>query len=287
MQRIKKKLQQYALLMRFDKPIGILLLLWPALWALWFASAGKPDPLIVAIFIAGVVIMRAAGCIVNDLADRNIDVHIERTRERPLAAKKIKPREAIVLFFLLGGVAFALVLMLNHFTICLAFVGMLLTLIYPFMKRFTHLPQVGLGAAFSWSVIMAFAAVNNAVPLGAWLLFFTALLWPVIYDTMYAMTDRRDDIKAGIKSTAILFGKHDKSIIALLQSIFLVCLAVCGFIFTMALPYYFSLFAAAGLFLYQQFLIKDREPKQCFNAFLNNNWVGFIIFVGIVWSYSI
>jgi 4-hydroxybenzoate polyprenyltransferase len=282
-----KRLSCYAKLMRLDKPIGILLLGWPTLWALWFAGAGKPDIYIVSIFMLGVVLMRSAGCVANDLADRHLDGFVKRTQARPLAAKTISVKAAIIVFISLSAGAFLLVLQLNRLTICLAIVGMVLAIAYPFMKRFTHWPQVGLGAAFSWGVPMAYAAENNSVPLSAWLLFATALLWPIIYDTMYAMTDREDDRKIGIKSTAILFGLYDKKIIALLQVIFLGSLAWIGYILQLHWPYYLGLILSAGLFCYQQKLIQQRLPEQCFKAFLNNNWVGFSIFVGIVWSYAL
>lgn len=283
---MRDQLKQCAYLMRLHKPIGIFLLLWPTLWALWLASAGKPNVIIVVIFILGVILMRSAGCVINDIADRNIDGRVERTRLRPLATGKVSVREALVLFFILIFAAFLLVLLLNTFTILLAFVGAALTVFYPLMKRFTHLPQVGLGVAFAWSVPMAFAAEINSIPASAWLVFVIAVIWPVIYDTMYAMVDRRDDLKIGVKSTAILFGSHDKFIIGLLQSIILLLFVLLGYFFQLNLYYYCSVIVAALLFSYQQWLIKDREPQKCFAAFLNNHWVGLSVFTGIFLSYE-
>jgi 4-hydroxybenzoate polyprenyltransferase len=282
-----KKIKSCAQLMRLHKPIGILLLLWPTLWALWLAGRGKPDLFVVMIFSAGVFVMRAAGCVMNDYADRNVDAHVARTRNRPLAAGDLQPRTALVIFALLMLAALVLVLQLNHFTLYLACVGAVLAITYPFMKRITQLPQLGLGVAFSWGVLMAFAALKNAVPAGAWLVFITAVIWPVIYDTMYAMTDRADDVKIGIKSTAILFGTMDKKIIAILQCLFLSGLISIGFYFHLSGIYYCSIVVSAALFIYQQFLIKHRDPQRCFQAFLNNNWVGLIIFAGIAGSESL
>ncbi len=273
---------QYCLLMRLHKPIGILLLLWPTLWALWLASHGRPHFLVLCIFVAGVVLMRSAGCIINDYADRKVDAYVKRTSQRPLATGAISVKGALIVFTVLSLFAFGLVLFLNVYTILLAIVGAVLAIIYPFMKRFTHLPQVGLGLAFSWGIPMAFAAENNAIPLAAWVLYFTAILWPVIYDTMYAMTDRDDDLKVGIKSTAILFATWDTVIIAVLQMVFLCGLIYVGCLFRLTMNYYASLLLVAGFFCYQQVLMKNRERTQCFKAFLNNHWVGLIIFVGIV-----
>lgn len=284
--RFLEKLKNYAYLVRLHKPIGILLLLWPTLWALWLASRGSPSPKLLFIFITGVIIMRSAGCIVNDFADRHVDGHVERTRHRPLATGQVSVREALMLAALLGAMAFILVLACNTFTILLAFVGAALAIIYPFLKRITHLPQLGLGLAFSWGVPMAFAATNGRVGLSAWLLFSTCVLWPVIYDTLYAMVDRNDDLTIGVKSTAILFNEMDKLIIALLQCLFVIAMVMVGLMFNLHLIYYVSLIVVAILFIYQQWLIKDRTPMLCFKAFLNNNWVGFVIFLGIVLSYQ-
>lgn len=282
---IRERLSQYALLMRLDKPIGILLLLWPTLWALWLAGDGHPSSKILIIFVAGVILMRSAGCVINDFADRHFDGHVERTRERPLASQKVSTKEALLLAGFLSLIAFLLVLACNHFTIALAFVGAALAFLYPWLKRFTHLPQLGLGVAFSWSVPMAFAAETNTIPLSAWFLFITCMVWPVIYDTIYAMVDRDDDLKVGIKSTAILFDAMDSFIIGLLQVLFIVMMIIVGLMFHLDSFYFFSLIVAAILFCYQQWLIKSRQPKKYFTAFLNNNWIGFIIFAGIFLSY--
>lgn len=278
---IRARLPHYVALMRLDKPIGILLLLWPTLWALWLASSGKPDLKILFIFISGVILMRSAGCVINDFADRNVDGCVARTRNRPLAAGNVSPIEAILLAALLSCLAFILVLFCNRETILFAFVGLFLTILYPFLKRVTHLPQLGLGVAFAWGVPMAFAAQTNSVSLAAWFLFCTGMVWPLIYDTMYAMVDRADDVKIGVKSTAILFNDMDKMIISLLQILFIAMLIIVGLMFRLKHIYYKAIFVVALLFLYQQWLIKKRQPAECFAAFLNNNWVGFVIFVGI------
>ncbi len=279
------ELKQYSLLMRLNKPIGIFLVLWPTLWALWLAGAGKPNLTVVVIFILGCILMRSAGCVINDIADRKFDGFVARTRDRPLAAARVSVRSAFYLFLGLLFCAFILVLFLNKLTILLAFVGALLAAGYPFLKRVTHLPQLGLGIAFSWGVPMAFAAVTGAVASQGWSVFFAALLWPVMYDTMYAMVDRADDLKIGVKSTAILFGKADRCMIGVLQIFFLLLLCVVGKVFQLNVFYYLSLVGAGALFVYQQVLIKNALPKNCFKAFLNNNWVGCIIFLGIVLSY--
>jgi 4-hydroxybenzoate polyprenyltransferase len=281
---IRKQLPYYFSLLRLNKPIGILLLLWPTLWALWLAQGGAPSYKILFIFIAGTVLMRSAGCAMNDFADRDVDSHVKRTHERPLASGKITAYEALFLAALLAGVAFLLVLQCNSLTIQLAVMGAILALIYPFMKRYTHLPQVGLSVAFTWGIPMAFAAEQNHLGVNAWLLFLTGTLWPMIYDTQYAMVDREDDKKIGIKSTAILFANADKWIIGLLQVLFIVMLMIMGYIFRLHPIYYVALMWVIGLFIYQQWLIQSRHPEQCFSAFLNNNWVGMIIFLGIVGS---
>ncbi|MDR3490664.1 MAG: 4-hydroxybenzoate octaprenyltransferase [Gammaproteobacteria bacterium] len=281
------KLKNYIMLMRLNKPIGFFLLLWPTLWALWLASSGMPPLNILIIFITGTLVMRSAGCIINDFADRHFDKYVERTRERPLTTGAVTVKEALILFFILLSIAFVLVLFLNPLSIELAFIGAGLAIFYPYMKRFTHLPQVGLGTAFSWGVPMAFAATTNNVPTTAVILFFTALIWPVIYDTQYAMTDRKDDLKLNLQSTAILFGQWDKIIIGLLQIIFLLMLSWVGYLFQLTTYYYLSLILVAILFIYQQRLIYTRLPKNCFRAFLNNHWVGLIIFLGIAASYTL
>lgn len=280
-----EQVKPYLYLMRLNKPIGILLLLWPTLWALWLASDGHPHPLVLSVFLLGVILTRSAGCIINDYADRYFDGHVERTRQRPLVTNKVSTRAALVLFCVLMLVAFMCVLLLNALTIMLAVVGALLAVIYPFLKRYTQLPQLGLGLAFSWGVPMAFSAETGSVGASAWLLFFTAVLWPVIYDTMYAMTDKKDDLKIGIKSTAILFARADRLIIALLQGLFLVGLVWVGCVFHLHVSYYISIFVAALLFVYQQYLMRNREPQRCFQAFLNNHWVGLVIFMGIALSF--
>ena len=281
----KQRLHEYALLMRIDKPIGILLLLWPTWWALWVAGEGFPDLLVFVVFTAGVFLMRSAGCVINDYADRNIDGQVERTKNRPLAQKRVTPKEALYLFAGLALTAFILVLFMNALTIAMSFVGALLAASYPFMKRFTNLPQVILGTAFAWSIPMAFAAQTGSVPFAAWCLFIATILWTTAYDTMYAMVDRKDDLKIGVKSTAILFGKNDKIIIGALQIATLVFLTIAGVYLQLGTLYYSGLFIAGGFSVYQQFLIKDRIEKQCFTAFLNNNWFGMAVFSGLFFHY--
>ncbi len=277
-----EKLKQYFYLIRLHKPIGILLLLWPTLWALWLASNGQPDWGIVAIFIAGVILMRSAGCVVNDITDKKWDGHVERTQGRPLVTGKISVKEAWIFFGILIAAAFLLVWQLNGLTIILAFFGLLFAMIYPFLKRVTHLPQVGLGIAFSWGIPMAFAAELNEVPVSGWVLFFAAMVWPMIYDTFYAMTDKADDINVGVKSMAILFGEREQFFIGLLQMVFVLLMVWVGFFFRLGFYYFTSLLVVSFLFFYQEWLIKDRDPQKSFKAFLNNNWVGFAIFLGIV-----
>jgi len=241
----------------------------------------------VAVFLMGAFLMRSAGCVINDFADRKIDGHVERTRERPMAKGEIRSREALALFAVLALIAFLLVLTMNRLTIELAFAALALAVVYPFMKRFTHLPQVFLGAAFAWSIPMAFAAVGETVPAIAWILFAATILWVVAYDTMYAMVDREDDLKLGVKSTAILFGRHDRLIIGLLQLAMFALLAVAGFKLSLGVPYYGGLLAAAGLAVYQQQLIRDRERQACFQAFLNNHYLGALIFFGLFFDYAL
>ena len=279
------RLREYALLMRLNRPIGIFLLLWPALWALLIAGDGRPPPEIVLIFIVGVILMRSAGCVINDFADREIDRYVTRTRNRPLTAGRVSSGEAKLLFILLCLAAFALVLLLNTLTILLSVVAVLLAGTYPFMKRVTHLPQVYLGAAFGWAVPMAFAAVTDSVPPLGWLMFTATVLWATVYDTMYAMVDRDDDIVLGVKSTAILFGDADRQIIGVLQVMLLVCLVMIGHQAGLGWYYYGSLVIAGLLAIYQQGLIRYREREGCFRAFLNNNWFGAVIFVGILLDY--
>ncbi len=279
------RLHQYFLLTRLNRPIGIFLLLWPTLWAVWIAGRGQPDLLVLLVFILGVVLMRSAGCVINDYADRNIDPHVTRTQLRPLASGLVTTREAITLFIVLCLVAFMLVLLMNRLTIYLSFVAAALAIIYPFMKRYTHLPQVVLGMAFGWSIPMAFAAQTGSIPKEAWLLFVINVIWSVIYDTMYAMVDREDDLKAGVKSTAILFGDADKFLIGVLQVMMIMGLYMLGQQLKLGFSYYLAVCTAAGLFVYQQLLIKDRDATACFRAFLNNNWLGAAIFVGIALHY--
>jgi 4-hydroxybenzoate polyprenyltransferase len=284
---VKDRLHQYYRLTRLDRPIGSLLLLWPAMWALWIAGEGHPRPLIVAVFVLGVFIMRSAGCVLNDYADRHIDPHVKRTKARPLAAGQVSAREALTLFVVLSLLAFALVLLLNRLTVLMSFGGIVLAAVYPFTKRYTHLPQVFLGAAFGWAVPMAFAAQTGAVPKVGWLLFIAAILWAVVYDTMYAMVDRDDDLKIGVKSTAILFGDADRLIIGIVQILLLGALVLAGRLVHLQSMYYLGLAVAAGLAVYQQYLIKGRERDKCFQAFLNNNWFGGVVFAGIVLHYML
>lgn len=275
----------YTQLMRLDKPIGTLLLLWPTLWALFSAQGGIPDWNILLIFVLGVVLMRSAGCVINDYADRHIDGSVKRTAQRPLATGRVTEKEAKILFASLIAAAFFLVLNLNTYTIGLSFIAVLLAMIYPFMKRYTHLPQFVLGIAFGWSIPMAFGAVQQALPLECWLLFFANLAWTVAYDTQYAMVDRDDDLRIGVKSTAILFAQFDNKIIALLQSITLILLTIFGKVSQFPTIYYVALALSATLFIYQCKLTRKRERDACFRAFLNNHYVGmgifFAIFLGI------
>ena len=251
---------------------------------LWFANHGKPSNHLLFIFIAGAIMMRSAGCVINDFSDRHFDAHVTRTRNRPLATGQISSQEALILAFVLGLMALILVLFCNGLTIFLAFFGALITCIYPLLKRYTHLPQLGLGVAFAFSVPMAFAATIGSVPIKAWFLFLTAIVWPLIYDTLYAMIDRDDDLKIGIKSTAILFGRYDRLIILLLQLLLIGMLIIVGILFQLHVIYYLVLWVVAALFLYQQWLIRHRDPSLCFRAFLNNQWVGMAIFIGIMFS---
>lgn len=278
------KLQAYVRLMRLDKPIGSLLLLWPTLWALWLATPGVPPLAILAIFIAGVWMMRAAGCVVNDYADRKFDGHVKRTAHRPLPSGAVSEKEARNLFVILVLLSFVLVLTLNTMTILLSVAALALAWVYPFMKRYTHLPQVVLGAAFGWSIPMAFAAVSESVPLSCWLMFLANICWAVAYDTQYAMVDRDDDLKIGIKSTAILFGRFDNLIVGLMQITVMVLMALIGWLNGLGWEYYWSIALAGALFIYQQRLTAKRERDACFKAFLNNNYVGLLLFIGIALS---
>lgn len=287
MDALHKTLWPYIELMRLDKPIGILLLLWPTLSALWIAAEGWPDLTVLTVFILGVIIMRSAGCVVNDYADRNVDGHVTRTINRPLIRGDVTPRQALILFSGLGLSAFILVLQLNTFTIWLSLVALFLATLYPFMKRYTYLPQVFLGMAFGWAIPMAFAAQTNTVPTIAWLLFLANILWTTAYDTFYAMADREDDMFAGVKSTAILFGDDDLVIIGILQFSFLLVMIMIGNQLDMSLSYYIGIFLAGLLSIYQQRIARNKESAHCLQAFLNNNWVGAVIFLGIVLHYAL
>ena len=274
-------------LMRLDKPIGTLLLLWPTYWALWLAAEGVPDWPVLVVFSIGVFLMRSAGCVINDFADRKIDGKVERTKNRPLASGVVSSKQAITLFFALLVVAFLLVLTMNNLTIGLSFAAVALAASYPFMKRYTHLPQVVLGAAFGWSIPMAFAAQSNALPLVCWWLFAANLAWTVAYDTFYGMVDREDDLKIGVKSTAILFGRYDRLIIGLLQAITLVCLWQVGEIKQLGVIYYGAMAIAAALFAQQQWQAKAKSRAVYFKVFLANNTVGLVLFVGIALDYAL
>lgn len=280
-------LKPYIQLARLDKPIGIFLVLWPTLWALWAAAEGVPSIKNIIIFSLGALVMRSAGCVINDYADRDFDGHVERTKARPLVTGAVTPKQALAFFAALCTIALVLVLMTNMLTIYLSVGGLALAGLYPFMKRHTYLPQVFLGAAFAWAVPMAFAAEAGEVPTIVWLIFTTTVLWTVAYDTMYAMVDREDDLKIGVKSTAILFGENDRAIIAVLQVMVVLCLCLIGDQLDLGRPYFLSVVAAAVLFVYQQHLIRLRFRMECFKAFLNNNWVGAVVFAGLVLDYAL
>lgn len=275
------KAQAFWQLTRMNRPIGSLLLLWPTLWALFLAADGLPDWHVLIVFVLGVVFMRSAGCVINDFADRKVDGHVKRTANRPLPSGLISSKEALTLFAVLVLCSFLLVLTMNTLTIMLSGIGIVLAVAYPFMKRVTYLPQFVLGLAFSWAIPMAYAAESNKVPPEAWLLFVINALWTIAYDTQYAMVDRDDDLKIGIKSTAILFGRFDKLIIGLLQLSVLALLIILGSQLVLSSVYYWGILAAAGFFVYQQWLIKGREREACFKAFLNNNYVGGLVFAAI------
>jgi 4-hydroxybenzoate polyprenyltransferase len=279
-------LRNYIELMRLHRPIGILLLLWPTLWALWIAAKGIPDLHVLVIFVAGVVLMRSAGVVINDFADRHFDRHVERTQERPLTSGRVSARAALTLFGVLCILSLALVLMLSRLTLWLALGGALLAVVYPFMKRVTHLPQVVLGAAFGWAVPMAFAAQSGSVPPIGWLMFTATVLWATVYDTMYAMVDRQDDLALGLKSTAILFGDADRVIIGLLQLMVLICLLMIGHQAELGPIYFGGVGVATAFSAYQQYLIRFRDREGCFRAFLNNNWFGMVVFLGILLDYQ-
>ncbi|SFL86229.1 4-hydroxybenzoate octaprenyltransferase [Marinobacter zhejiangensis] len=279
---LKSRLSDYAKLMRIDRPIGTLLLLWPTYWALWLAAGGLPSISNLIIFTLGVFLMRAAGCAINDFADRKVDGHVKRTKERPLAAGRIDAREAVAVFLTLALVSFLMVVLFtNTLTLYLSFGGLALAFCYPFMKRFTHLPQLVLGAAFSWAIPMAWAAETGELARLAWLLFTANLLWTVAYDTFYAMVDRDDDLKIGVKSTAILFGDSDRVIIATLQALVVLILVMVGVQAKLGAFFYLGTVVMACLFVYQQHLARNRDRDGCFKAFLNNNWAGFSVFAGL------
>lgn len=282
---LRTQFTQYARLMRFDRPIGIWLLLWPTLWGVWVSAAGNPDPWVFTAFVLGVIVMRSAGCVINDYADRDFDARVTRTADRPIATGEVDPTEALVLFAALAMIALGLVLTLNRLTQLLAIGAAFLTIVYPFCKRFFAAPQLILGAAFAWGIPMAFAAHNNSVPRIAWLMWLTVLIWAVIYDTMYAMVDRDDDRKLGIRSTAILFGQADVFIISLLQIIMLLSLFLVGEVAQLGMWYRLGVLFTALLMLYQHALIRGREPDKCFRAFLHNRHIGATIFGGIALSY--
>jgi len=281
-----RQLSIYARLMRLDRPVGIWLLLWPTLWGVWIAGAGQPDPWVFTVFVAGVVLMRSAGCVINDYADRNVDGQVRRTRDRPLADGSATPAEALVLFAALSMMALGLVLTLDRLTQMLALAAAALTLIYPFCKRFLAAPQIVLGAAFGMGIPMAFAAQTGGIPRLAWLLWLAVVIWAVAYDTMYAMADRQDDRRIGIKSTAILFGQADVFVVAMLQLTFLLALLLAGGVAALGLWYQLALAISALLMLYQYALYRNREPAACLRAFTNNHYVGAAVFAGIVLSYT-
>jgi 4-hydroxybenzoate polyprenyltransferase len=284
--RLARRFSEYAHLARLDRPIGTWLLLWPALWALWVAGAGRPEPRVLIVFVLGVVVMRAAGCAVNDFADRDIDPHVRRTRDRPVAARRVSPVEALVLFAVLIAIALFLVTRLNALTVKLAFIGALLTVSYPFVKRVFPMPQLYLGISFGgWSVPMAFAAQTGVLPRVCWLLYIAAVIWAATYDTIYAMIDREDDLRIGVKSSAILFADMDRFLIGVMQLMMLLSLVLAGHSMHFGGWYQAGVLAAALLFLWQQWLIRKREPAGCLRAFLNNQYVGLAVFIGILLEY--
>lgn len=283
----RQKLPHFVALTRLNRPIGIYLLLWPMLWALWFAAKGVPRLDVLFIFVAGTVLTRSAGCAINDYADRDIDAHVHRTQNRPLATGALSGKEAMLCAGLLMLIAFGLVLFTNTLTIGLSVIAVALAVIYPFTKRFTQLPQVVLGAAFGFAVPMAFAAQINSVPALGWWLFLAAILWAVAYDTLYAMADRADDLKIGVKSSAILFGQYDLIVVATIQVSVLTMLAVIGWHEGRTILYFSGLFAASGFVVYQLWIAREREPARCVQAFLNNNWLGMTVFIALVIDYAV
>ncbi|ABV85797.1 4-hydroxybenzoate octaprenyltransferase [Shewanella pealeana] len=284
---LRDKLDVYMRLARMDRPIGTLLLLWPCLMALTFAAGGLPDLKVFIIFVIGVFSMRACGCIINDYADRKLDAHVERTKGRPLASGEVSSKEALLLFVVMALFSFGLVLMLNPLVVQLSVIGIILTIIYPFTKRYTNMPQMFLGTVWSWSIPMAYAAQTGTVPVEAWWLFAANWCWTVAYDTMYAMVDRDDDLKVGIKSTAILFGRYDRQIIGLFQLAALSCFIIAGMVADRGAIYAVGILAFIGFGLYQQKLINGRERAPCFTAFLNNNWAGMVLFTALMLDYLV
>jgi 4-hydroxybenzoate polyprenyltransferase len=284
--KILGTLQDYIRLMRLDRPIGIWLLLWPTLWAVWIAGRGKPDPHLFIIFVLGTVLMRSAGCAINDYADRSFDPHVERTKERPLAAGRISTLEALILFAVLSMMALMMALQLNRMTLLLAIFGAFLAVTYPFIKRFLSVPQLYLGITFGWGIPMAFAAQLERLPRVAWLLLIANMLWVTVYDTIYAMVDRDDDLKVGVRSTAILFGDSDRHIIAALQAMTLLALYLVGRMLHMGVWYKAGLIAGALIFVHHLWLIRARDRAACFRAFLNNNYFGMAVFLGILLNYQ-
>ena len=282
---IVEKYKLYAQLIRLDRPIGTYLLLWPTLWSLAIASEGRPDLWVLFVFVSGVFLMRSAGCAINDFADRNFDIHVARTKDRPLTSGKIASKEALMVFGVLVLLSFLLVLTLNTFTIYLSIGGVLLAASYPFMKRYHYLPQVHLGAAFGWSIPMAWAAQTGEVTRITWLLYIANILWTVAYDTMYGMADREDDLKIGVKSTAILFGDADKLMVGLLQALFILTMCLIGIELEFTAIYFIGLIAACLLLAYEQVMIYHRRAINCFHAFLHNHWVGAVVFYGIIAHY--
>ncbi|HEX9180805.1 MAG TPA: 4-hydroxybenzoate octaprenyltransferase [Burkholderiales bacterium] len=284
---MRERLDAYEKLMRLDKPIGILLLLWPTLWGVWISSRGQPNWMVLWVFVMGTVLMRSAGCVMNDFADRNFDPHVERTRNRPLAAGLVRPGEALLLAAALALAAFLMVLVFNRLTILLAIAAAFLAATYPFTKRFLPIPQAYLGIAFAFGIPMAFAAHNDYLPTVAWVMLAASAFWTIAYDTEYAMVDREDDLKIGIKSSAITFGRHDVTAVMACHGIFLAAMAGIGMWLHMGLVYYLGLAAALGLVLYQFTLIRGRDRQLCFRAFLHNNWVGAAVFAGIALDYLV
>jgi 4-hydroxybenzoate polyprenyltransferase len=287
MTTLGQRLPHFIHLTRLHKPEGTILLLWPALWGLWLAADGLPDIRLLVIFIAGAFVMRAAGCVINDFADRHIDAHVRRTSYRPIATGKIRPWEALTLFAVLSLIGLGLVLLTNTLTLQMACIGAVIIAVYPFMKRYTHLPQVVLGLAWGWTIPMAFAAQANELPPPLWTLVVGVLTWTMVFDTFYAMVDRDDDLKIGVKSTAILFGEQDLPIIAILQGMTVLAFILTGASFSLGGWYFLSVGGVAALFIYQLAIARHRDRDACFRAFLNNRWVGVTLFAGLVLDYHL